>query len=334
MAEVGIEIGASEIELRGLGKRYGDSDAVRDLSVTFPAGRLSVLIGPSGSGKTTTLRMINRLITPSSGQVLIGGEDAARLPEVALRRRIGYVIQQIGLFPHLNVARNVATVPELLGWDRVRVQARVHELLELVGLPPEQFAHKRPDQLSGGQAQRVGVARALAADPPVVLMDEPFGALDPIARAHLQAAFRDIQRRLAKTVVMVTHDIDEALNLGDHVALMHGGTLAQFGTPDDLVRRPASDFVRRFVGEDAYLRRLASRTARALAGSDAGDPAWPLIADDTDARGALAVMLREGAGGVRLQGGGSLALTALQNPPAPEQAATGPTGQTTPGQAP
>lgn len=311
-----VDIGGSEIELRALGKRYGDVDAVRDLSVTFPAGRLSVLIGPSGSGKTTTLRMINRLIAPTSGQVLIGGEDAARLSEVALRRRTGYVIQQIGLFPHLNVARNVGTVPELLGWERARIRARVHELLELVGLPPEQFAHKRPDELSGGQAQRVGVARALAADPPVILMDEPFGALDPIARAHLQAAFRDIQRRLSKTVVMVTHDIDEALNLGDHVALMEGGTLAQFGTPDDLVRRPASDFVRRFVGEDAYLRRLASRTAAALAHPEAGDPAWPLIDGDTDARGALAVMLREGAGGVRLHGGGSLPLTALQNPPA------------------
>lgn len=281
------------IELQGLERRYGDGYAVRDLNLTFPEGAVTALLGPSGCGKTTTLRMINRLTEPSAGRVLLRGQDTRELRPETLRRGIGYVIQQIGLFPHLTVAQNVATVPDLLGKDRRATARRVDELLELVGLDPAVYRAKRPGELSGGQAQRVGVARALAADPPVLLMDEPFGALDPLARDALQDAFRDIQRRLGKTVVLVTHDIDEALRLGDHVALMQGGHLAQFGTPDDLIHRPASDFVRRFLGEDAALRQLAGRLAAEFARP--GDAAGlPVIEGTLDARSALGVMLREG----------------------------------------
>ena len=288
------------IELRNLEKRYAnpqtgqDFYAVRDLSLTFPDGQITALLGPSGCGKTTTLRMINRLIEPTGGQILIDGADVLAGRPEALRRRIGYVIQQIGLFPHLTVEQNVATVPDLLGQPRGKTRERVRELLGLVGLEPAQFAHKRPAELSGGQAQRVGVARALAADPPVLLMDEPFGALDPLARDHVQDAFLDIQRRLKKTIVMVTHDIDEALRMGDRVALLRGGELAQFGTPDDLVRRPASEFVRQFLGEDARLRQLAGLRVGDLARP--GDAAeLPRVAADLNARSALSVMLREGA---------------------------------------
>ncbi|TDE86321.1 ABC transporter ATP-binding protein [Deinococcus sp. S9] len=281
------------IELQHLEKRYGDAFAVRDLNFVFPAGELTALLGPSGCGKTTTLRMINRLIEPTGGRVLLGGRDTRDFRPEELRRGIGYVIQQIGLFPHLTVAQNVATVPELLGWDRRRTARRVDELLELVGLDPAVYRTKKPAELSGGQAQRVGVARALAADPPVLLMDEPFGALDPLARDHLQEAFREIQRRLNKTVVLVTHDIDEALRLGDRVALMRAGTLAQFGTPDDLIYRPASPFVSQFLGEDAALRQLAGRSAAEFVRP--GDPSGlPVIEGTLDARSALGVMLREG----------------------------------------
>ncbi|WP_293913524.1 ABC transporter ATP-binding protein [Deinococcus sp.] len=286
------------IELRHLEKRYDDPVtgqpfyAVRDLSLSFPDGEITALLGPSGCGKTTTLRMINRLIEPTGGQILIGEHDAQSLRPEELRRQVGYVIQQIGLFPHLSVAQNVATVPELLGWPKSKVQARVRELLALVGLEPDLFAGKRPSELSGGQQQRVGVARALAADPPVLLMDEPFGALDPLARDKLQEAFRDIQQNLKKTIVMVTHDIDEALKLGDKVALMGAGALEQFGTPDDLVRRPVSEFVRQFLGEDALLRQLAGVPAGRLARP--GDAhGLPQISQDLNARSALSVMLRE-----------------------------------------
>ncbi|RJF69009.1 ABC transporter ATP-binding protein [Deinococcus cavernae] len=280
------------IELVHLEKRYGDALAVRDLSVTFPDGAITALLGPSGCGKTTTLRMINRLIEPTSGQVLLGGQDTRNLRPEVLRRGIGYVIQQIGLFPHLSVAQNVATVPDLLGKDRRATARRVDELLQLVGLDPATFREKRPAQLSGGQAQRVGVARALAADPPVLLMDEPFGALDPIGREALQTAFRQIQRQLGKTVVMVTHDIDEALRLADHIALMNAGQLEQFGSPDDLVFRPASAFVSQFLGEDIVLRRLAAVpvTRFVQPGPAIGLPGVPA---DVSARTALSLMLQE-----------------------------------------
>ncbi|MXV19120.1 ABC transporter ATP-binding protein [Deinococcus xianganensis] len=282
------------IQVEHLEKRYGDSVAVQDLNLTFPEGQLTALLGPSGCGKTTTLRMINRLIEPTGGRILLGGQDTRTLKPEALRRGIGYVIQQIGLFPHLSVAQNVATVPDLLGRDRRATAQRVDELLDLVGLDPAVYREKRPAELSGGQAQRVGVARALAADPPVLLMDEPFGALDPLARDRLQEAFRDIQRRLGKTVVMVTHDIDEALRLGDRVALMRAGRLEQFGTPDDLIHRPASEFVRDFLGEDATLRQLAGRPVAAFVRAGLPSPGAPRVQADLNARSALSVMLREG----------------------------------------
>ncbi|ACO44815.1 ABC transporter ATP-binding protein [Deinococcus deserti] len=283
------------IELEHLEKHYGAQAVVQDLSLVFPAGQVTALLGPSGCGKTTTLRMINRLIEPTAGMVRLGGQDTRELRPEVLRRGIGYVIQQIGLFPHLNVAQNVATVPELLGRSRQETARRVDELLDLVGLDPDTFRHKRPAQLSGGQAQRVGVARALAADPPVLLMDEPFGALDPLAREHLQQAFREIQRRLHKTVVLVTHDIDEALRLGDQIALMNAGRLEQFGTPDDLIYRPASSFVSAFLGEDAALRQLAGFRADDFMSPGEGIVGLPVVDASLDARSALGVMLREGS---------------------------------------
>ncbi len=251
-------MGTVVISLEDVTKRYGPGAvAVDGLSLEVAEGETCVLVGPSGCGKTTTLKMVNRLVEPTSGRVVVGGQDVARADPVALRRGIGYVIQQVGLFPHLDVAANVATVPRLLGWDRARIRARVDELLELVGLDPATFAHRRPEQLSGGQRQRVGVARALAADPPVLLMDEPFGAVDPVTRGRLQEEFVRLQDELHKTVVLVTHDIDEALRLGDHLAVLaDGGRLAQHGTPAEVLARPASEFVAGFVGTGATLKRL------------------------------------------------------------------------------
>ena len=308
------------IELQDLTKQYQNPQtgaefyAVRHLDLTFPTGEITALLGPSGCGKTTTLRMINRLSEPSSGRILIDGEDVLSVRPELLRRRIGYVIQQVGLFPHLTVAQNVATVPDLLGQPKAQTAGRVRELLSLVGLEPSEFAHKRPNELSGGQAQRVGVARALAADPPVLLMDEPFGALDPLAREKVQDAFLDIQRRLHKTVVMVTHDIDEALRMGDRVALMNAGELAQFGTPDDLVRRPASEFVRQFLGEDALLRQLAGVPASALvlpAPAGLALAQLPQISGSLSARSALSLMLQEGHEQVAVTGEGGQVLGVL-----------------------
>ena len=290
------------ITLEHLEKKYGDTFAVRDLSLSFPDASITALLGPSGCGKTTTLRMINRLIEPTSGRVLLDGQDAASLKPEALRRGIGYVIQQIGLFPHLSVAQNVATVPDLLGRDKGQTRKRVDELLALVGLEPQTYRDKRPAELSGGQAQRVGVARALAADPPILLMDEPFGALDPIARGEVQERFLNIQSELKKTVVIVSHDIDEALRMGDYVALMRSGELAQFGTPDDLVRRPASEFVRQFLGDDANLRQLAGVEVRRFV--RAGDAlGLPRIEASTNTRTALALMLRAGSEGAAIWDG-------------------------------
>jgi len=230
--------------------------AVDDVSFEVAAGSLHVLIGPSGSGKTTTMRMINRLETISEGTITINGRDARSMDLVELRRGIGYVIQQGGLFPHFTVAENVAVVPRLLGWPRARRRARAEELLALVGLPPDQFAGRFPRQLSGGQQQRVGVARALAADPPIVLMDEPFGAVDPITRKQLQRELRRIQAEVHKTIVFVTHDIGEAFLLGDRIVLMAEGRVVQNGTPAELLRNPASPFVTEFIGEDRSLRAL------------------------------------------------------------------------------
>ncbi len=228
------------IELEGLTKLYGESAAVEDLDLEVAEGELLVLLGGSGCGKTTTLKMVNRLIEPSRGRVLVGGRDTRELEPHVLRRRIGYAFQQVGLFPHLSVAENIAVTPSLLGWDGRRIAARVDALLELVQLEPAEFRERRPDQLSGGQQQRVGLARALAAEPEVLLLDEPFGALDPLTRDHLQQSFQAIRRELGLTVIFVTHDMVEALLLGDRIAVMDEGRLVQAGTPEELLRRPAA----------------------------------------------------------------------------------------------
>jgi len=257
--------GAANVELEHVTKHYdrrelrrGAPGAVNDLSLSVPAGRICVLVGPSGCGKTTTLKMVNRLIEPTSGRILLDGVDAATRDVTELRRGIGYVIQQVGLFPHETIAENVATVPRLLGWPAARRRARAEELLELVGLDPATYSGRFPAQLSGGERQRVGVARALAADPPLMLMDEPFAAVDPIARGRLQDEFLRLQETIAKTILFVTHDIDEAIKMGDLVAVLReGGVLAQFGPPAEILAAPASPFVARFVGTDRGLKRLS-----------------------------------------------------------------------------
>jgi osmoprotectant transport system ATP-binding protein len=232
--------------------------AVNDLSLTVPAGKICILVGPSGCGKTTSLKMVNRLIEPTSGRITIDGVDVTTQELTSLRRRIGYVIQQVGLFPHQTIGENVATVPRLLGWPKARLRERSEELLGLVGLEPARYRDRYPSQLSGGERQRVGVARALAADPPIMLMDEPFGAVDPIVRDRLQNEFLRLQETIAKTILFVTHDIDEAIKMGDLVAVFQtGGILAQFGTPLDILAAPATEFVARFVGQDRGLKRLS-----------------------------------------------------------------------------
>ena len=270
--------GAAEVVYEHVTKRYDRSPtrkssigseppgAVNDLSMTIPAGRICVLVGPSGCGKTTSLKMVNRLVEPTAGRILVDGTDVG-LREVAdLRRGIGYVIQHVGLFPHLTIGENVGTVPRLLGWPEVRRRERANELLAMVGLEPAQYAGRYPTQLSGGERQRVGVARARAADPPILLMDEPFGAVDPIVREHLQNELLRIQETLAKTILFVTHDIDEAIKMGDLVAVFEaGGRLAQFGTPAEILSNPASEFVARFIGTDRALKRLSLRRVAELA---------------------------------------------------------------------
>jgi osmoprotectant transport system ATP-binding protein len=248
------------IEFRGVNKTYpgSQSPVVQDLSFEVLEGEICVLVGPSGCGKTTSMRMINRLIEPSSGDILIDGEANTAMSQTKLRRRIGYAIQQIGLFPHRTIADNIATVPRLLDWQKDRTSQRVDELLDLVGLEPAQYRSRYPAELSGGQQQRVGVARALAADPPIMLMDEPFGAVDPITRTRLQDEFIRIQGEIKKTIVFVTHDIDEAIKMGDKIAILkEGGILAQYDTPENILTNPASDFVSSFVGADRVLKRLS-----------------------------------------------------------------------------
>jgi osmoprotectant transport system ATP-binding protein len=279
------------VEFRHVTKAYGSSDspAVTDLSLEIPPGCVCVLVGPSGCGKTTTLRMVNRLVEPTSGEVLVGGRNVATVDPVELRRGIGYVIQQAGLFPHMTVAKNVSVVPELLHWEAGRRDARVKELLALVGLDPTRYSARYPHELSGGERQRVGVARALAADPPLLLMDEPFGAVDPLVRERLQNEFQRLQANLRKTVLFVTHDIDEAIKLGDRVAVMQqGGRLAQYAAPEELLTTPASAFVARFVGADRGLKRLSLARVRDLplerpptahVGDDAGEARRRTLAD-------------------------------------------------------
>ncbi len=297
---------AATVEFRHVTKVYGPREknvrgAVNDLSLTVPAGKICVLVGPSGCGKTTTLKMVNRLIEPTSGQILIDGVDVTTEDVTTLRRRIGYVIQQIGLFPHLTVGANVAVVPRLLGWDAARQRERTDQLLELVGLDPARYRGRYPGQLSGGERQRIGVARALAVDPPVMLMDEPFGAVDPIVRDRLQNEFLRLQGDLAKTILFVTHDIDEAIKMGDLVAVMEqGGILAQYAPPDEILANPASDFVARFVGSDRGLKRLSLAKVRDL---DLAPVATARDGDDADEAAARAeatgfpyLLLVDGAG--------------------------------------
>jgi osmoprotectant transport system ATP-binding protein len=251
--------GAS-IELIDVSKVYPNQPepAVENFNMLINPGELVMLVGPSGCGKTTTMKMINRIIKPSSGVIKIDGEDTASLDENLLRRRIGYVIQQIGLFPHLTIAENVAVVPKLLGWSKEKTYARVDEMLGLVELDPKGFGDRYPRQLSGGQQQRVGVARALAADPPVMLMDEPFGATDPITREKLQQEFLRLQASIGKTIVFVTHDFEEAIKLGDRIAVLSKRSkIEQFDTPANILTNPASDYVASFIGEGAALKRLA-----------------------------------------------------------------------------
>ena len=247
------------IRLDAVTKRYPDGTvAVDDLSLDVPAGDIVVLVGPSGCGKTTTMKMVNRLVEPTGGHVYVGGEDVTHVDPVGLRRHVGYVIQQVGLFPHRTILENTMTVPRLLGWDRGKARDRARELLELVGLDPGTYADRYPSQLSGGQRQRVGVARALAADPPVLLMDEPFGAVDPIVRDRLQGEFLRLQQEVQKTVLFVTHDIDEAVRLGDRIAVFaQGGRLEQYDSSTTVLGNPATDFVADFVGADRSLKRLA-----------------------------------------------------------------------------
>jgi len=284
------------IEIRNLAKQFAGTArrAIDDLTLTVQAGEVCVLIGPSGCGKTTTMRVINRMVEPDSGSVHVAGRDIMTVDPVELRRSIGYVIQQIGLFPHWSIAQNIATVPRLLQWEEPRIARRVDELLVLVGMDPAQFRDRFPRELSGGQRQRIGVARALAADPPVMLMDEPFGAIDPITRARLQDEFLGILRSLRKTVVFVTHDIDEALKMGDRIAIMRDGALVQYDTPEALLARPADAFVESFVGSDRALKRLALTRAK-----DALEALVPLghahaIGADASLRDALAAMFAAG----------------------------------------
>jgi len=280
------------IRLQGVGKTYPDGTvAVQELDLDVPRGAFVTLVGPSGCGKSTTLKMVNRLIEPTSGTITLDGEDVTRTDAVALRRRMGYVIQQIGLFPHQTVRTNVATVASLLGWDRKRTHDRVDELLSLVGLEPSKYADRFPSQLSGGQRQRVGVARALVADPPVMLMDEPFGAVDPVVRVRLQDEFVALQERIGTTVLFVTHDIEEAVRLGHKVAVFEpGGRLAQYDTPARVLGAPADEYVADFVGSDRGLRRLA---VTGIDDSDLEHP--PVVRDDDSLADARAVLSREDA---------------------------------------
>ncbi|HEX5618326.1 MAG TPA: ABC transporter ATP-binding protein [Solirubrobacteraceae bacterium] len=301
---MGADSTAAEIVLDHVTKRYGNSarPAIDDLSLTIPAGEICVLIGPSGGGKTTAMKMINRLITITEGDITIDGTSVRSLELTELRRGIGYVIQQIGLFPHMTVEDNIGTVPRLLGWDKKRISARARELLDLVGLDPDEHAKRYPSQLSGGQRQRVGLARAMAADPPLMLMDEPFGAIDPITRERLQNDFLRLHRELRKTVVFVTHDIDEAIKMGDRVCILReGGVLAQYDTPEAILADPADEFVAQFVGADRGLKRLSLLRldeVDLLPVPDHDSAAIPATSCKTTLRDALSIMLTEGSDGL------------------------------------
>ncbi len=277
------------IEFENVVKQYPDGvRAVDGLSLHVPEGEICVLIGPSGCGKTTSMRMVNRLINPTSGRITVQGVDNREVPAEELRRKIGYAIQQIGLFPHMTVYDNIAVVPRLLEWDEDRIRKRVDRLLDLVGLDPDVNRARYPRQLSGGQQQRVGVARALGADPPIMLMDEPFGAVDPITRETLQDEFLQIQREIGKTIIFVTHDIDEAIKMGDRVAVMREGRVVQYDAPDDLLADPRDEFVRDFVGADRQLKRLGLVRVQ-----DVMDGVPPVVSEDSSLEAA-----REAVGGL------------------------------------
>ncbi|WP_342781157.1 ABC transporter ATP-binding protein [Actinotalea subterranea] len=301
---------AASITLEQIRKDYaGGTVAVEDLSLHVPAGELVVLIGPSGCGKSTVLRMINRLVEPTSGRILLDDEDVTTADPVQLRRRMGYVIQNVGLFPHQTIATNVGTVPRLLGWPTARIRERTEELLELVGLDPARYGPRYPNELSGGQRQRVGVARALAADPVVLLMDEPFSAVDPIARARLQDEFLRLQADVRKTIVLVTHDLDEAVRLGDRIAILsQGGRLEQYADPRTVLGEPSSPFVREFVGGDRAIRRLVvtpvTRDLLAPLATVEDAAGLPTIALGASLYDALAVLLTTNADVARVTDGG------------------------------
>jgi len=273
--------GQAKIGLVNLSKRFpGQREpAVDDLSLEIPEGEIVIFVGPSGCGKTTTMKLINRIIEPTGGRIVLDGEDVTKVNPDQLRRRIGYVIQQIGLFPHQTIADNIATVPKLLGWKKERISDRVEELLETVGMDPGEYGNRYPKELSGGQRQRVGVARAMSADPDVMLMDEPFGAIDPITRDRLQNEFLRLQAQIKKTIVFVTHDIDEAIKMGDRIAILRGQShIAQFDTPERILVDPADDYVSDFIGRGASLKRLSLSRVRDLELHD-----WPVVSDTAPA---------------------------------------------------
>ncbi|WP_022707040.1 ABC transporter ATP-binding protein [Paracoccus zeaxanthinifaciens] len=299
------------IRIENLSRSFDGKPAVQDVSLTVERNQIAALVGTSGSGKTTLLRMINRLVEPSAGRVLIDGQDSRDMPAHLLRRRIGYAIQGHGLFPHRSVAQNIATVPRLLGWDKARIRVRVDELLGLFGMEPADFRDRMPSQLSGGQQQRVGVARALAAKPDLLLMDEPFGALDPVIRAKAQADLRQIQRRLGTTLVLVTHDMDEAITLGDRIAVMDAGRLVQYDTPAQILTAPATPFVRDLTGSGQRAFQLLSLTPVAdlrRPGEASGTP----IATDATLRDALSECLTSGREALPVAGGGIVTLDAIR----------------------
>ncbi len=298
-----MDVAKTMIRLEGVSKTYPGTTvpAVKELDLEIPEGEILVLVGPSGCGKSTTLRLINRMIEPTGGRIFFDGEDVTDVDPDGLRRRIGYVIQQIGLFPHMTISDNIATVPRLLGWKEDRIRPRIDELLEIVGMDPNLYRDRYPKELSGGQAQRVGVARALAADPPVMLMDEPFGAIDPITRDRLQNEFLRVQEELKKTIVFVTHDIDEAIKMGDRIVVLgEQSRIAQYDTPERLLAFPVDDFVADFIGSGATLKGLNLERVRDLTLSEAqrvragasldevkaamsrSDDRWVMVTDDKD----------------------------------------------------
>lgn len=295
------------IRLDHVTKNYEGSDrhAVDNLDLVIETGMTVAMIGPSGCGKTTTMRMINRLETPTVGRVMVNGRDIAEMDQKQLRRSIGYVIQQVGLFPHMTIERNIATVPRLLGWDKAKTDRRIDELLDLVSLDPAVMRRRLPHELSGGQRQRVGFARALAADPAIMLMDEPFGAIDPITRVKLQDEFRQILKKVSKTVVIVTHDLDEAIKMGDKIAIMRDGRLLQYDTPEAILAAPASEFVENFLGSDRAIKRLSLISVKSAMGAPESQPSAASVSADASLHHALALMLADNLAGlnVRNEGG-------------------------------